>query len=138
MREELNERLSERGEAGTKLLFVLVILFLAGHAGWNYVPVAYQSENFKQDMQTAVIQGVSMPMIGVKPNENVKNRIIKAARENNIPEDAVIQVVINKGMMQAHVSYTKKVELLPFGLYEYPYQFDHTAMPTGYMMKTSF
>lgn len=136
MRQEMKKRESERGEAGAKLIIVLVILFLLGNAGYNFVPVAYEAENFKQEMQTAVVQGMAMPPVGVTPTDHVKNKIWKAARENHVPSDAVVHIIMNKGVMQAQVTYTKKVPLLPFGLYEYEYVFDHTAMPTGFLMKS--
>ena len=33
---------SERGGAGVKLAFILVALFLIAHAGYNFIPVAYE------------------------------------------------------------------------------------------------
>ena len=54
-------RASERGGAGVKFLIVFVVLFLIGHAGYNYVPIAYAGENFKQEMQTAVVNGLATP-----------------------------------------------------------------------------
>lgn len=51
----------QRGGAGIKLLIVIMILFSVAHAGYNYIPVAYEAENFKQDMQIAVVQAVAMP-----------------------------------------------------------------------------
>lgn len=136
MRQKHKERLSERGEAGMKLLIILVVLYLVGNAGYNFIPIAYQSENFKQEMQTAVIQGMALPPVGVTPADHIKNKILKAARENNIPDDAIINVKNNKGVLYAQVIYTKKVSVLPFGVYDYSFQFDHTAVPTGYLMKT--
>lgn len=135
MRQEMKNRQSERGEAGTKLIIVLVILFLVGNAGYNFIPFAYESENFKQEMQTAVVQGLALPPPGMTPQDFVKNKILKAARENNIPQDAIVQVTVNKGVMQAQVYFTKKIPMLPFGLYEYTYEFNHVATPAGYLLK---
>lgn len=136
MRELMKDRQSERGEAGAKLLFILVLLFLAGHAGYNFIPVAYQAENFKQEMNSAVIKGMSLPPVGVTPIDHVKNIVNRAARENNIPEDANILVKMNKGVIEIHVDFVKKVPILPFGLYDYSYTFQHTASPTGFLMKS--
>lgn len=132
----LKERQSERGEAGAKLLFIVVLLFLAGHAGYNFIPVAYHAENFKQEMHSAVIKGLSLPPVGVTPMDHVKNNVMRAARENDLPADASILVKTNKGVIEVHVYYEQKVPILPFGLYYYNYVFEHTASPTGFLMKT--
>ena len=126
-------RKSERGAAGIKLLLVAVVLISAAHAGYNYVPVAYQGQNFKQEMQTAVINGVSMPGIGKTPADVVKDKVLAAARNNDIPANAVIQVKQLNNTVQAHVSYSKQVPILPFGLYTRTYEFDHTATPGGFL-----
>ena len=136
MYQAMKNRQSERGSAGSKFLLILTILFLIGHAGWNFIPVAYEAENFKQEMHSAVIQGLSLPPVGVTPADHVKNRILKGARENNIPDDAVILIKVNKGVVQAQVTFVKKVPMLPFGLYDYDYNFDYTAVPTGFLMKS--
>jgi hypothetical protein len=46
---------SERGGAGVKFLIIFVVLILAANAGYNYIPVAYAGESFRQEMQTAVV-----------------------------------------------------------------------------------
>ena len=126
---------SERGGAGVKLLLVLLVLILVANAGYNYIPVAYDGENFKQEMQTAVIQGVSMPGGNMTATDVVKNKLQRAALNNNLPVNAVIDVKPLNNVIQAHVSYVKPVNMLPFGLYKYNYQFDNTATPTGFLFK---
>ena len=128
-------RHGERGGAGAKLLLVLTVLILAGHAGINYVPVAYDAESFKQDMQTAVVQGLAAPSRAGSPTNFVKEKIERAARANDIPEDALIEVKQNGKVLQAHVSYVQPVNILPFGMYKYEYEFDHTATPTGFLLR---
>jgi hypothetical protein len=49
----INNRKSQYGGAGVKLTLILLALFLIAHAAYNYIPVAYDSANFKQEMQTA-------------------------------------------------------------------------------------
>lgn len=127
--------IGERGGAGAKLLVVLTVLILAGHAGINYVPVAYNAESFKQDMQTAVVQGLAAPMRAGKTTDFVKEKIVRAARANDIPEEAMIEVKQNGKVLQAHVSYAQAVNILPFGMYKYEYVFDHTATPTGFLLR---
>ncbi len=129
------DRTSERGGAGAKLLIILTALILAGHAGINYVPVAYAGESFKQDMQTAVVQGLATPIRAGKPTDFVKTKIERAARANDIPQDAFIEVKQNGKVIQAHVFYSQTVNLLPFGMFKYEYVFDHTATPTGFLME---
>ena len=128
-------RKSEHGGAGVKLAIVLAIIFLIAYAGYNYIPIAYEGENFKQEMQTAVVQGMAV-LPGVTPVDMVKGKLQKAIASNNIPSDALVQVMPTKNNgVTAHVSYTKKVSILPFGIYKHTYNFDHTATPTGFLMK---
>jgi len=127
---------SETGSAKVKLVVVLLILFLIAHAGYNYVPVAYEGENFKQEMQTAVVQGMAVPP-GIQPVDMVKGKLQKAIAANNIPSDAIVQVKPVNNSVTAHVSYTKQVNILPFGIYKYNYKFNNTATPTGFLFKDS-
>jgi hypothetical protein len=129
-------RRSEHGGAGVKFLLVMVVILLAAHAGFNYVPVAYEGENFKQEMQTAVVNGLAMPG-QLKPLETVKARLQRAASDNDLPPDMVLDVKQVGNVIQAHAAYSKKVGLLPFGIYTYTYQFDHVAVPTGFLLKDS-
>jgi hypothetical protein len=131
---EVKNKNSEKGEAGIKLVIVLIALFLIGHAGYNYIPIAYEGEHFKQEMHTAVVQGMVVPN-GITPVNMVKSKIQRAIISNNIPSDAIVQVKPTKDSVSAHVAYTKQVSLLPFGLIKYNYQFDHTATPAGFLLK---
>ena len=135
MKNKINkDRQTERGSASVKFAFVLGAIILFAHAGYNYVPVAYAGESFKQEMQTAVVQGLALPN-GGKPVEATKARLLRIAAQSDIPEDAMIDVKMIKTVIQAHVAYSKQVSILPFGLYTYTYHFDHTATPTGFLLK---
>jgi hypothetical protein len=127
-------RISERGSAGVKALCVFIFLALTAHAGINYIPVAYNGANFKQEMETAVVKGLAAPA-RVKPVDLVQTSIQRAAEENGLPEDAVIEVKGQGNAIVAHAAYTQQVNILPFGLYKYKYNFDHTATPHGYLTK---
>jgi hypothetical protein len=127
-------RESERGSAGTKFLMIVIVLGLAANAGFNYVPVAYDAENLKSEMSTAVLQGLAMPG-KLDPVDNVRARIVRAAKTNDIPADAIIDVKQNGNIITAHVMYTKQINLLPFGAFKYNYKFDHTATPSGFLLK---
>ena len=134
MKDRTKECVSERGSAGVKLLVLLSVLLLVAHAGYNYVPVAYSAESLKTEMQTAVVQGLALPG-NLNPTDNVKARIQKAIVQNDIPPGALVEVKQAGNSMTAHVSYSKQVDILPFGLYRYNYTFDHTATPTGFLLK---
>ena len=134
MQKPHSPREGERGSAGTKFTVFVVGLLLVLHAGYNYVPVAYDAEALKTEMQTAVVQALAMPG-KMNPVDNVKARIQKAIAINNIPMDALIDVRQNGATLTAHVTFTKQINILPFGLYKYDYRFDHTATPTGFLLK---
>lgn len=131
----LRKRETERGSAGAKFAIVFGIIALALHAGINYVPVAYDAESLKSEMETAVLQGLALPG-KVSPADNVKIRIQKAMQLNNTPPEAILDVkMVNNNTITARVAYTKSVNILPFGIYKYNYTFDHTATPAGFLLK---
>ncbi|MEP6787024.1 MAG: hypothetical protein ABJB40_01235 [Acidobacteriota bacterium] len=134
MNNDAKTRDLERGSAGVKFVIVLLGLFLVGNAGYHYVPVAYEAESMRTDMQTAVVQGLALPG-KISIVDNVKGRIQKAAQQNDVPTDVLIDVKQNGNVVTAHVAYTKQISMLPFGMYKYNYQFDHTATPTGFLLK---
>ena len=82
---------SERGSAGAKFIITLAIIFLVAHAGYNYIPVAYEAETIRGEMQTAVLQGLAMPG-QLKPAENVKSRIQKTLIQNSAPKNALLDI----------------------------------------------
>ncbi len=134
MNNEFKNRDSERGGAGVKFLIIFSIILLGANAGYNYVPVAYDAESLKTEMQAAILQGLALPG-RINPVDNVRARIQKAAVQNSIPPDAVIDVKLAGNVLTAHVIYTKQVNILPFGVYTYAYHFDHTVTPTGFLLK---
>ena len=129
------ERPAERGGAAVKFLIIAVILILVGNAGLNYVPVAYNGASFRQEMDTAVVKGLGAPG-QLKPADVVKAHIQHAARDYDVPADAVMEIKASKNNnIQAHVAYTKPVSILPFGIYKYDYRFDYVATPVGFLTK---
>ena len=128
------DRSSERGSAAVKSLLVFLVLFLVGHAGCNYVPVAYEGASFRQEMDTAVVKGLGASG-RIQPLEVVTASIKKASAEYNIPQDAFVEIKPVNGVVQAHVQYQRQVNMLPFGIFKYKYNFEHTARPTGYLLK---
>lgn len=131
----MKDRQAERGGVGIKVLIVFLILFLIANAGYNFIPVAYEGKSFEQEMQTAVVQGTALPGTNEKLTEKVKAKLVHAARNNNVPEDAFMEVKVVNGSVQAHVVYYKEISMLPFGLYNYDYEFDHVAVPAGFLTK---
>jgi hypothetical protein len=116
---DYDRRNGEQGGAGIKFLFIVLVLGVFANAGINYLPVAYQAANFRQEMDTAV----------------VKASLAKAARDNDIPPEAIIDIRPAGNVVQAQATYTRQVQLLPFGLYKYNYNFYYVAAPTGYLLK---
>jgi hypothetical protein len=134
MNNVVNKRSSERGGAGVKFLGVALIIILIFNAGINFIPVAYNGASFKQEMHTAVIQAVAIPG-KMSPVDMVKQKLQVAAVNNDLPEDAFVEVKQNKKILEAHVIYTKNVSIIPFGIYNYQYEFDHTVTPVGFLAK---
>lgn len=129
---------SQSGSAGVKVLAVLVVLFLIGNAGYNFIPVAYNGANLKQEMQAAVSQGATIPATTGNPIDVTKRRIQTVARASDAPVEAYIEVKsINNqaNNLQARVVYTKPISILPFGIYDYQYHFDHTVNTNGFLTK---
>jgi hypothetical protein len=126
---------SESGSAQVKLVLFLIILVLAGNAGYNYVPIAYNGENVKQEMHAAILQGLSAPKTMGAPMDVCKKKLVYIARVNDLPTDTFIEVKQVNGLLQARVAYIKQVPLLPFGIYNYEYNFDHTANTHGFLTK---
>ncbi len=125
---------SEQGSAAIKFMLVFLVLALAANAGFNYVPVAYQGASFKQEMDTAVVKGISATG-RVKPMDAVTASIKKASFDYDIPADAFVEIKPVNGVVEARVAYSRPVNMLPFGLYQYTYDFDYVAKPTGYLLK---
>ena len=134
MSNTLKNRESERGSAGVKALCAFAVIALVAHAGYNYIPVAYNGETVKTEMNTAILQGMTMPG-KVNMAENVKGRLQKTFVQNDVPADAIMDVKQAGTTVTARVAYVKQVNLLPFGIYKYAYTFDHTATPTGFLVK---
>ncbi len=135
MKNKTKNRNAERGGASVKFLIIITAIILIARAGYNYIPVAYEGQDLKQEMDTAVVQsmalGNSQDAVGI-----TKTKIQHVIVANDIPPNAVVEVKQINNLCQARVAYNQRVELLPFGLYSYIYQFDHTAVPSGFLAKS--
>lgn len=125
----------ERGGAGVNALLVLMVLLLIGNAGLNYIPVAYNGASFKEAMDSAVVKGLATSG-SMKPMDVVKSHVERAMADNGVPADAVVDIKATNGVVTAHAAYTQDVDILPFGIYRYKYEFNHFANPTGYLSST--
>ena len=134
MKVSTQDRHSERGSATAKFLVIFALIILLANAGYNYVPVAYQGAALQQEMDTAVVKGLAASG-NMKPHDVVKAHVERALSDNNVPSDAVVEIKPAGNHIQAHVAYQKKVNILPFGIYKYNYDFNYTAVPTGYLLK---
>jgi hypothetical protein len=121
---DYDRRNGEQGGAGIKFLFIVLVLGVFANAGINYLPVAYQAANFRQAAPGSM-----------RPADVVKASLAKAARDNDIPPEAIIDIRPAGNVVQAQATYTRQVQLLPFGLYKYNYNFYYVAAPTGYLLK---
>jgi len=115
MNNTLKNRESERGGAGVKALCVFAVIALIGHAGYNYIPVAYGAETVKTDMNTAVLQGMALPG-KLNVVENVKARIQRTFSQNDVRPDVILDVKQSGNTVTARVAYVKQVNILPFGI----------------------
>ena len=134
MKKLANDRSSERGGAAVKFLLIFLVLAVLANAGYNYVPVAYEGASFRQEMDTAVVKGLGASG-RIQPLEVVTSSIKRASNDYNLPEDTFIEIKPVNGVVEAHVVYTREVNMLPFGLYKYNYNFVHHARPVGYLLK---
>jgi len=129
-----SNRTSERGSAGVKFMLVFLVVVLVANAGINYIPVAYQGASFRQEMDTAVVKGLGISG-RINPLDAVTASIKKASMDYEIPDDAFVEIKPVRGVVEAHVAYQRQVNMLPFGLYKYNYDFDYVAKPVGYLLK---
>ena len=122
-----SEQVSQRG--GTRFNFVVIILIiaLAAYSAYNYAPVAYSAYLYKDFMQETVNKAAYPP---AKSNDWITKQLRAAAREYDLPEDADIRVQNDNGRIEAHVTFTRPVQLPG---YVYEYNFDHTARSSGFI-----
>ena len=128
-------RKNQRGGAGAKFLVVAVILFLIGHAAYNYVPIAYNAESFKQKMNETVMNAYAMPTVVTSQPEVVRERLRRMGNDSDVPADAYFKVdKAENGALKVQVYFKRQINILPFGLYRYNYEFNHVAVPNGLLV----
>lgn len=116
----------ERGSARLKFLMVIAVIGIIAYTAYLYVPVAYNAYLFKDVMQhnvdVAATQGYAASWI--------KDQLTKAAKEYNVPPDAVIEPTQRENRMEVRIQFVRPIE---FPGFTYQYNFDHTAKSTAFL-----
>ena len=133
--QEILVKKNQRGSAGTNFLLVVITLFLGGHAAYNYVPIAYSGEDLKQRMHERVLYCYASPNTPDCQPEQMKIKLKHFCSINDAPDCLIKVDKTSDGAPRAHISYAKQVNMLPFGLYKYNYQFNHIEQPVGFLTK---
>ena len=120
------QRSGERGSATLKFVVVMAIMCSVGYAGYLYVPVAFQANQFKDLMQhyadVAVAQGY--------PPSWAREQLMKSAAEYEVPANAVITPAQRDNRLEVRVQFVRVIE---FPGYTYNYEFDHTVKSTAFL-----
>ena len=119
-------RKSELGGATFKFVIVMAIIAAVAYAGYQFIPVAYQSYQLKDLMQHNVDTAVALG----KPTSWVKEQLEKNSTDYSIPPDALIDPVQHENRMEVRVQFTRPIE---FPGYVYNYEFDHTARSSTFL-----
>jgi hypothetical protein len=119
-------RRSERGGARLKFLIVVAIIAAVAYAGYQFIPVAYQSYQLKDLMQHDVDTAVALG----KPTSWIKEQLVKSSADYGIPADAVITPQQQDNRVEVRVQFTKPIE---FPGFVYNYEFDHTAKSSTFL-----
>lgn len=114
------DRHGERGSARLKFLIVFSLVALVAYAGYQYVPIAFQSYQYRDFMQQSVDKGAALG----KPGEWVREQLVKNAAEYGVPPNADISIEQQEGAMLARVQFKRQVSLPG---YVYDYDFDQTV-----------
>jgi hypothetical protein len=119
-------RTSERGGARLKFLIVVAIIACVAYAGYQFIPVAYQSYQLKDLMQHDVDTAVAMG----KPASWIKDQLVKNSADYGIPADAVITPQQQDNRIEVRVQFKRPIE---FPGFVYDYEFDHTAKSATFL-----
>lgn len=119
-------RTGELGGARLKFLIVILVLASLAYVGYLYIPVAYDAYLYKDLMQHDVDVCVTQ---GYQPSWVVE-QLTKAARDYNVPSNAVITPVQRDNRIEVRVQFTRPIDLPG---YTYQYEFDHTARSTAFL-----
>lgn len=127
----------QKGASAFGVIVFLLVLALVINAGVRYYAVVYNCESLKNEMKASVFLGQASSNGTGVAMEQARQRIARAVNENEFPVNTYIDVGLEDGQMYARVAFTQIIHLIPFGIYDYYYVFDETAMPTGFVPKAS-
>jgi len=117
---------SEQGGARLKFLIVVAVIVAIAYAGYQFIPIVYQSYQLKDLMQHDVDTAVAMG----KPTSWIKEQLVKSSADYGIPPDAVITPQQQDNRMEVRVQFTHPIE---FPGFVYDYEFDHTARSATFL-----
>jgi hypothetical protein len=126
-------RPGELGGSKATLTIILVILFLGGYAGINYVPIAYSESDIKTQMQTITTNAIILPASTTNNNQVAWTtaELNHLAQNYDLPP-SVFKAEIAGPAVKASINVHRKIPLLPFGLYNYEYDFVYSASSAGF------
>ncbi|MFV0387319.1 MAG: hypothetical protein ACK5NT_01080 [Pyrinomonadaceae bacterium] len=124
-------RSSEVGAVSIRLIVFLLVVATGVYAAYNFLPVYYESLSLKDELNAAVMQGMTKVSIQ-KPEEVVREKIYRELDSRNIPREALVSLKANGSAVTATVSYSKIVHIIPLGIYDYNFVFTYTAVPEGF------
>ncbi len=110
----------ERGESRLKFLIVIAVIAFLAYAGYQFIPIAYQSYQFKDYMQ----QSVDKAAVTGQSADWVETQLKAVSKEYNVPPNAEVKALQRDGRMEARVRFTRPISLV---VYTYPYEFDTTV-----------
>jgi hypothetical protein len=116
----VSTRHHEFGGARAKFLIVFSVVALTAYVGYQYIPVAFQSYQYKDFMQQSVDKGAALG----RTSDWVREQLIKNAGEYGVPANAEITIEQSEGAMQARVQYKRPISIPG---YTYDYEFDKTV-----------
>jgi D-ornithine 4,5-aminomutase subunit beta len=92
--------------------------------------VLYRNINMIRSFVDAAVAKKIMSFADMLQIDGAHNANATAMKAWKVMPELMVQHGLN-------AAYSKKVGLLPFGIYTYTYQFDHVAVPTGFLLKDS-
>ena len=110
----------ERGSARLKFLIIISLVVIVAYVGYEYVPVAFQSYQYKDFMQETVNKGAAMG----KPSDWIKEQLVKNGAEYGVPANATLTIEEHEGAVQARVQFKRPISMIGF---TYDYEFDKTT-----------
>lgn len=116
----ISSRNGERGSARLKFLVILSVVVIVAYVGYQYVPVAFQSSQYKDFMQQTVDKGAALG----KTSDWIKEQLVKNGAEYGVPANATITIEEHEGALQARVQFKRPISMIG---YTYEYEFDKTT-----------